>query len=128
MILKILVLGACLLLCSGCIAEKNPDLAKRFQQELYKEEDNNFTKEMIGVNFIFHKEGKFSISNKGVYDWKEKIVEVDNCRYDVVNKTAIDDTKCLIRDIDKVRQIIEAFDGECQKLKTDESELEKQFV
>lgn len=122
-----IILGICLFLCCGCVAEKELDLKTRLENEYYKEKSGDYEKEMIGVEFSFLADGSFLVSNKGIYRWKEGIGEHKNCKYDLVNEVAIDGSRCVKKDLEKIQQIKDCFDQECKRLNTNEEELNKFF-
>lgn len=122
-----IILGICLFLCCGCVAEKELDLKTRLENEYYKEESGNYEKEMIGVEFSFLSDGTFMVSNKGNYRWKDHVAEHKTCQYDFTDEAIVEGSKCNKKDLEKIQQIKDSFDQECKRLDTNEEELNKFF-
>lgn len=117
---KILLISILLMGCS----HQPLSIEERFGKEFYKPIDSGFVKEMIGVQYSFLNNSTFVISNKGCYDWKDDVIKVDDCIYDLNQKNG---SFCNEDELNKVKRIETAYYEELDKLQITEEELNEYF-
>ncbi len=118
----LMIMGLTFSLC-GCLNTGSLSLQERLAREYYKETEEGYVKEMVGVSYRISKQGVFTISNKGSYDVIESEIQVGACAVDAATMEAAEGSSCSDLELDKASQIKEAFSHELQRLNVSESEL-----
>lgn len=108
----------------GCMKQS---CFKDFLEKEYHYANHQYEKKMIGVSYRI-KENEFVISNKGSYNWNDKIGEYETCRYDLNEDIELAGSACDEYMIQIIKQTQTAFFWEMERLDASVEELNGIFI